>query len=76
MEFRGKDEYIKSVQKALGLLADGKDGLATWEAIRAKLAPGSVSVKPTTPHIVSTASPLSDKAYNLILKYEVGGGAT
>jgi len=74
MEFKGKDEYIKSVQKALSLLSDGIDGPVTWEAIRVKLAPESVSVKLTTPQVASAASPLSDKAYNLILKYEVGGG--
>lgn len=74
MEFKGKDEYVKSVQKALALVSDGIDGPATWEAIRAKLAPISNISTPTNPQITDAVTQLSDKALKLILDYEVGGG--
>lgn len=74
MEFKGKDEYVKSVQKALSLISDGIDGPATWEAIRAKLAPVSVKTTPISPQITDAVTQLSDKALKLILDYEVGGG--
>ena len=33
MRFSGKRELIKSVQKELGILADGLDGPVTWKTI-------------------------------------------
>jgi len=75
MEFKGKDEYVKSVQKALALISDGIDGPTTWEAIRAKLTPDTNAINPPLPQIISRPLQLSDKAYNLIIEYEVGGGS-
>lgn len=77
MEFKGKDEYIKAVQKALALVSDGIDGPATWQAIKSKLVPEDTTIKPNIPQSLPStaiATPLSDKAYKLILDYEVGGG--
>lgn len=38
MNFKGKKEVVKAVQKLLGILADGADGPVTWNAILAKLS--------------------------------------
>ncbi len=38
MNFRGKKEVVKAVQKLLGVSADGADGPVTWNAILAKLS--------------------------------------
>lgn len=75
MEFKGKEEYVKSVQKSLALLPDGVDGPVTWKAIKAKLSPDDTTVNPIIPQVIDTTTQLSDKAYKLILDYEVGGGA-
>ena len=75
MEFKGKEEYVKSVQKALALLPDGVDGPVTWEAIKAKLSPDNTVVIPVIPQSADTSTQLSNKAYKLILDYEVGGGS-
>lgn len=75
MEFKGKEEYVKSVQKSLALLPDGVDGPVTWEAIKTKLSPDNTVVIPVIPQATDTSTQLSDKAYKLILDYEVGGGA-
>lgn len=71
MKFDGRINLIKRVQRALGLIDDGIDGKNTWNAIADRLSPPtqSISVEDT-----STENVLSNKAYNLILKYEVGGG--
>ena len=74
MEFKGKEEYVKSVQKALSLLPDGVDGPVTWEAIKAKLSPDNIIIKPVIEQSADASIQLSDKAYKLILEYEVGGG--
>ena len=74
MEFKGKEEYVKLIQKALSLLPDGVDGPVTWEAIKAKLAPDNTINKPVNPQITDAITQLSNKAYKLILDYEVGGG--
>ena len=74
MEFKGKEEYVKSVQKALSLLPDGVDGPVTWEAIKAKLSPDNIIIKPVIEQGADASMQLSDKAYKLILEYEVGGG--
>ena len=80
MNFASKEEYVKSVQKALNLTPDGIDGKLTWQAISDKLVPvpaineqAIVASLPTTS--VRDIS-ISDAAYNLILKYEVGGGSS
>jgi hypothetical protein len=79
MEFKSKDEYVKSVQKALDIITDGIDGPATWEAIRNKLAPQTTQITDAVtstinPQITDAVTQLSDKALKLILDYEVGGG--
>tara|TARA_R100001509_G_scaffold75301_1_gene42106 strand:+ start:447 stop:1067 length:621 start_codon:yes stop_codon:yes gene_type:complete len=38
MNFKGKKEVIKAVQKLLGVSADGVDGPVTWNAILARLS--------------------------------------
>ena len=38
MNFKGKKEVVKAVQKLLGVSADGSDGPVTWNAILAKLS--------------------------------------
>ena len=38
MNFRGKKEVVKAVQKILGVSSDGADGPVTWNAILAKLS--------------------------------------
>ena len=38
MNFKGKKEVVKAVQKLLGVSADGIDGPVTWNAILAKLS--------------------------------------
>jgi hypothetical protein len=37
MEFKGKSDLVKKVQKSLGLIVDGKDGPMTWNSIIKKL---------------------------------------
>lgn len=71
MEFSGKAELVKKVQSLLKLKVDGVDGPVTWNAILNSFKETSDIVeKPTE----TLKKPLSDRAYNLILKYEVGGG--
>ena len=38
MNFKGKKEVVRAVQKILGVSADGADGPVTWNAILAKLS--------------------------------------
>ena len=38
MNFKGKKEVVRAVQKILGVSADGVDGPVTWNAILAKLS--------------------------------------
>ena len=38
MDFKGKKEVVKAVQKLLGISADGADGPVTWNAMLAKLS--------------------------------------
>ena len=38
MNFKGKKEVVKAVQKILGVSTDGADGPVTWNAILAKLS--------------------------------------
>jgi GH24 family phage-related lysozyme (muramidase) len=69
MDFSGKKELVKLVQKQLNLVADGKDGKLTWQALVEKLVPKETEVAASIPSLI-----LSEKAFKLILKYEVGGG--
>jgi len=72
MKFDGREEYIIKVQKALKVEPDGKDGKQTWQAIYDRIVGNSPIALP----IIKESNPtFSDKAYNLIVKYEVGGGA-
>ena len=73
MQFDGRKQIVKSVQTALGLDADGVDGAHTWTAIAAKLG---VAAAPVVLVSTSTDVAIGDAAYKLILKYEVGGGAS
>ena len=38
MNFKGKKEVVRAVQKLLGVSADGADGPVTWNAILAQLS--------------------------------------
>lgn len=69
MNFQGKEDLVKRVQKALALKDDGVDGPNTWNAIIAKLAPMQAVVAE------QTNTGLSQNAFDLIIKHEVGGGA-
>jgi len=72
MQFNNRDKVVKSVQTKLGLVADGVDGPTTWNAIDANLKTTLADIVPigSLPSITT----ISDAAYNLIIKYEVGGG--
>ena len=67
-----KIDLVKKVQSILGLKVDGHDGPATWSAIISKLV-DSMDTKQSLNESIPKVS-VSDKAYKLILKYEVGGG--
>jgi len=67
-----KINLVKTVQSILGLQVDGYDGPATWSAIISKLV-GSMDTKQSV-HVSTPKIGVSDKAYALILKYEIGGG--
>lgn len=73
MQFDGRKQIVKSVQTALGLDADGVDGAHTWTAIATKLGVAAATVVSVS---TSTDVAIGDAAYKLILKYEVGGGAS
>jgi hypothetical protein len=73
MKFDGKEELVKKVQTALKIKDDGVDGPVTWNAIIKSVAPVTETSQVDIQD--EKVNPLSDKAYNLILKYEVGGGA-
>lgn len=64
MEFTGKQEKVKGVQKALGLVADGVDGPKTWSAIENALVKDK-------PQPVTSGSKLADKLIALAKK-EIG----
>lgn len=74
-----KIDLVKKAQMLLELKVDGHDGAITWSAIISKLE--SLKSKETVvEEIKEILQPnpkigVSDKAYDLILKYEVGGGA-
>lgn len=70
MNFEGRIELIKQVQQALGLKVDGVDGRVTWTAIADRFKP--VNVVDVNP--IQQTIKLSDKSFDLIIKYEVGGG--
>ena len=44
MNFKGKKEVVKAVQKLLGIFADGADGPVTWNAMLAKLSTNEPAV--------------------------------
>jgi len=78
MQFSNKKELVSKVQKSLGLDADGIDGPATWKAIVSKIINDQITDSVTAiilPELGNSSNPLSDKAYKLILEYEVGGGS-
>ena len=68
MDFPNKKELIKKVQKHLNLKEDGIDGPKTWESIVGDLNLPQEKIAP------ERSSKLSQKALDLIIKYEVGGG--
>jgi GH24 family phage-related lysozyme (muramidase) len=73
-----KINAIKTVQSLLGLKVDGVDGRITWSTIIAKLTEYIPLAENKETPVVVVEEPkcigLSDKTYDLILKYEVGGG--
>lgn len=71
MEFTGKKELVKKVQKFYKLPEDGIDGPNTWSAIYNGL---NIVETPVNPQITDAVTQLSPKSIDLILEYEVGGG--
>ena len=76
MQFDGKEEIVKDVQRLLGIKDDGVDGPVTWGTIKNKLSNGvTVEGELDVKHITPTQPDiLSQKSIDLILKHEVGGG--
>jgi GH24 family phage-related lysozyme (muramidase) len=72
MKFEGREDLIQKVQKVLGVDVDGIDGKGTWTAIAKAL--NVVTTPQPTPAVAVTGAGVSDKAFKLILDYEVGGG--
>ncbi len=77
MEFDGKKEIVRQVQRFLGFDVDdvdGVDGSKTWNAILSKIK--SVTPEPVieVPVVDELSFTLSPRALKLILDYEVGGG--
>ena len=72
MSSTDREILVKQVQRELGIVEDGIDGMQTWLAISKRVCGVQL-----TSSIISTpiASPLSERALKLILDYEVGGGA-
>lgn len=76
MEFPEKKQFVKLVQQHLNITDDGIDGPATWKAIMNKLTiRPSVSVVSEVVNS-NTIAGISSKAYDLIIKHEVGGGSS
>ena len=48
MNFKGKKQVVRAVQKLVGVSADGADGPVTWTAILAKLSTKDVPVPKST----------------------------
>jgi hypothetical protein len=71
MEFPEKKNLVSLVQKHLNIPNDGIDGPKTWNAILQKFNIPTTELE-NKKEIIDIA--ISEKAYNLILKYEVGGG--
>jgi GH24 family phage-related lysozyme (muramidase) len=62
---------VADIQKAIGGLdVDGDDGPKTWNAILKVV----LMIEKTKSPVVIDSIGISEAAYNLILKYEVGGG--
>ena len=73
----GVNSSIANIQDVLGVDADGIDGPGTWKAILSEIINDQITDSVTTPalpELTNSSNPLSDKAYKLILEYEVGGG--
>lgn len=73
MDFPNKEDVVKSVQRHLNLLDDGKDGPKTWGAICEAIGV-DINKEPDTPPAPSGDCILSPSSVELIIKYEVGGG--
>lgn len=74
MEFDGKKDIVKTIQTALGLTSDGIDGPKTWSAIQQKLVIPTTEI--TNPQEDNVDDLISQKAFDLIIEYEVGGGSS
>jgi GH24 family phage-related lysozyme (muramidase) len=72
MKFDGREEYVTAIQTALNLKPDGVDGKITWQAIHDRIL--GVKTLPKL-EVANSNFSFSDKAYKLIVKYEVGGGS-
>jgi N-acetyl-anhydromuramyl-L-alanine amidase AmpD len=52
MNFNGRDSLVRQVQQLLGVAVDGKDGPATWNAIKDRLQPQQPPVTIQPPAII------------------------
>jgi len=74
MSSTDREILVKQVQRELGIVEDGIDGMQTWLAISKRICPLEKELPTSTLSTVSF-NPLSDRALQLIIDYEVGGGS-
>ena len=72
MSSTDREILVKQVQRELGIVEDGIDGMQTWLAISKRLCTVQLAPTVVSPPITG---PLSERALKLIIDYEVGGGA-
>ncbi len=73
LDKQDKTGLVKCLQRILKVDDDGLDGPKTWGAIIDLLVPKEIPAAPATGETGDL--PLSQKAFDLIIKHEVGGGA-
>lgn len=73
MNFEGKEELVKDVQRLLNIKDDGVDGPITWNTIKNKLIGDDCNESNVSQNITNNDQ-LSERSIELILNHEVGGG--
>jgi len=62
MKFEDRDDVVRKVQKALGVVVDGIDGKSTWTAIVKALNIETIPTPIPVESTPSSSSTVSDKA--------------